>query len=64
MPERATEKKVQIQDRDGKLIYNCLLFDGGEILRFASGWGFVTQEDIKENRWVIVDGWNATQETA
>jgi len=52
-----TKKKVHITKLDGKWIYNRLWDDGGLILRFDSGWGFVTREDIKREHWTIREGW-------
>ncbi len=50
--------KVHIEDPKGNTIYDRLTYNGGPILPFASGFGFVVLEEIKRQGWVIVNGWN------
>lgn len=44
--------KVSIWN-DGGRIYNNLIDDGSEVIRFESGHGFVTRSQIKQERWEI-----------
>jgi len=56
-------RKVHIIDYYGTLLYNRLWDDGGSILRFHSGYGFVTREDIKRKHWVVRLGWLGCEES-
>lgn len=50
-------KRVQIAkaepDQYGRLAFRDLLDDGGSVLRFRSGGGFVSRDTIEARRWVV-----------
>lgn len=52
-----TKTKVQVRDADGTILFNRLWDDGGPMLRFESGHGFVTREDVERKQWTIRKGW-------
>ena len=54
---KAWKEKVHVLTADGTLLYNKLWDDGGPILFFDSGYGFVTRDDIKQCHWTIEKEW-------
>ena len=52
-----TTKQVRVNDETGLPLYNLLLDDGTNVMRFDRGNGFVTREDIVANGWTILNGW-------
>ena len=54
-------RDVHICARDDSLLYDRLLDDGGALLRFASGFGFVTRDNVTRSGWIVRDGWTASE---
>jgi hypothetical protein len=54
------KRKVHITDANGRLIYTRLWDEGGMVLRFFDGFGFVDKLEVKRSNWRIKDGWPKT----
>lgn len=52
-----TMKKIHINDIEGKPLYNKLLDDGSNVLRFERGGGFIARDDATKRGWIICEGW-------
>jgi hypothetical protein len=46
-------KLYQIHDRDGNLLYSSLLAAENGVMLFTSGWGFITEYQIRANGWRV-----------
>jgi hypothetical protein len=44
---------VQIRDANGTLIYCYLVDTGAEVLRFQSGGGCITRDQIRRKGWTV-----------
>jgi hypothetical protein len=38
---------------NGKRIYGNLIDDGSNVMRFASGWGFIAKDQCVKNGWEV-----------
>jgi hypothetical protein len=45
---------VSIYDTQGNRLYMNLVDDGSGLYRFASGWGFITEYQVRVNNWKVV----------
>ena len=54
-------RNVRVVRPDGTWRFNRLLDDGGDVLRFASGFGWVSRRDMERDGCRIVDGWAESQ---
>lgn len=51
-------RKVHVvDDTDGRLVFDRLLDDGSNVLRFASGFGRVDRAGLRNFGWSVRDGW-------
>lgn len=50
----SARRLVDILDVEGHPLFRNLLDDGSNVMRFASGHGFVTRDDVDRYRWRIV----------
>ncbi len=48
--------EIHIEDANGKPLFNRLIDDGTNVLRFISGFGFVTREEVIRQHWIIKEG--------
>jgi hypothetical protein len=57
----AEPRRVRLVDAEGLAVFNGLLDDGTEVLRFASGLGFICRREIEPGQR-LVDGWLTREE--
>lgn len=53
----ALRRKVHVVHETGRVVYDRLLDDGTEIIRFESGNGFVERRTMARRGYKIAEGW-------